>query len=62
MLIPVDDAKKILHIARDSDWQWLVQHQSGQTAVIQTTPDGTFVMKTSLQQYLQPTASQPAGH
>lgn len=54
MLIPVAAARQILHITSDSDWQGLVQHQPGQSAVLQTTPDGGYVIKASLQAYLQP--------
>lgn len=56
MLISAADARKVLHIGkdRDADWQGLITPKTGQAQpVLQTTPDGSYVMKTSLQQYLQ---------
>jgi hypothetical protein len=53
-LISAADARKILHIGKDSDWQSLIAPKPGEkTAVLASTPDGSYVMKTSLQQYLQ---------
>lgn len=53
VLISAEDARKILHISKDDDWKGLVTAKPGQAAVLQTTPDGSYVMKASLQKYLQ---------
>jgi len=59
LLIPAADARSILHIGagKDADWNSLIKPQAGTTQpLIQTTPDGAFVIKASLQQYLQLTS------
>jgi len=52
-LISAADAQKILHISKDADWQGLITAKPGGTPMLQTTPDGSYVMKASLQKYLQ---------
>lgn len=54
LLISAADARQILHISKDADWKSLITPKAGEkAAALQTTPDGGYVMKNSLQQYLQ---------